>query len=162
MLLAAVDGLMALIFGVEVFAFVTFVLGMACLYAYRMELRSGYLRALGKSNRSFPREGQSACKGWNAVKEDPGNGWRVGCLIMAIEKQEEAEDLHRDFKARPIKAKEVYVDAALAIRQHREEGETLLAEVRLWHHENPLTSPHDRDEFMKAWGELSERFPNDP
>ena len=79
---------------------------------------------------------------------------------MAVKTEEEAVNLQRDFKARPIKEKEVYVDAALAIRRYRREGETFSASVRLWHHENLLTSPHDRSEFKNAWDDLSKRFPN--
>lgn len=50
---AAVDGLIGAVFGVEAFAAATAVLGLACAWSYRQDIRAGWL-ALRSANQATP------------------------------------------------------------------------------------------------------------
>ena len=58
-----------------------------------------------------------------AVKENPGNGWRVARLITKASSVEEAETLYRDFASQPHKTDEVEVIAAYYVMRALLEGD---------------------------------------
>ena len=51
-----------------------------------------------------------------ALRENPGNGWRVGRVILQAKTTDEAEALFRDFMAHPDKSREEYAFAAYWLR----------------------------------------------
>ena len=150
----AVDGLIAAVFGVEAFAVATVVLGLACAYAYRIELGSACLRVLGKSN-------QIACGAGNAGGDefDPANGLDVACQVMTAATLEQATATHHRFMSRSVRDGDVYVAAALAIRQHREAGLSFMADLKAVQDEQPLYLEYGQDEYRNARTYLDERFP---
>ena len=56
--LMALDGLIALLFGVEAFVIATVVLGLGCAYAYRAELHSACRAVFGISRLPLPQGGE--------------------------------------------------------------------------------------------------------
>ena len=51
-----------------------------------------------------------------ALRENPGNGWRAGRVILPAKTTDEAEALFRDFMAHPDKSREEYAFAAYWLR----------------------------------------------
>ena len=95
-----------------------------------------------------------------AMRQNPGNGWRVSRLIMRkTHSLRRVEALCQDFLAQPHKTEEVRVLAARAIRQHRAEGGTQEGSWNFWGGLQAAMEQHGSDAVTNAVTELDAEFP---
>ena len=94
-----------------------------------------------------------------AVKRNPGNGWRVSRLIMRVWTLRRVESLCQDFLAQPHKTGEVRVLAARAVRQHRAEGGTEKGSWDFWMGLQAAMEQHGEDSITEAVTALDAEFP---
>ena len=94
-----------------------------------------------------------------AIKRNPGNGWRVSRLIMKARSMRDVEALCRDFLAQSHKTDEVRVLAARAVRQHRAEGGTEWGSWEFWIGLQDAMERHGSDTVSATVTELDQEFP---
>ena len=94
-----------------------------------------------------------------AIKQSPGNGWRVSLRMMNLWSMRKVEALCQDFLAQPHKTDEVRVLAARAIRQHRAEGGTERGSWEFWSGLEAAMQEHGEESVTQAITALDEEFP---
>ena len=94
-----------------------------------------------------------------AIKQSPGNGWRVSRRMMNLWSMRKVEALCQDFLAQPHKTDEVRVLAARAIRQHRAEGGTERGSWEFWSGLEVAMQEHGEEAVTQAITALDEEFP---
>lgn len=121
--LAAMDGLIAILFGLEAFIAATVALGLACAYAYRAEIHSAGRAVLDKSKRPPPGVGEldsALIAGEGVFERNPGRGDAAARLIECAPGFEEAVSIFRDFRLAPLTVQEDSVGSAMVDRLRRE------------------------------------------
>ena len=88
----ALDGLIAILFGLEAFAAVTVMLGLACAYAYRQEIRGWWA-----GRRAPPAAISSPAKSEDQA-DITSDGKEVAKLILRAPDLEEAERIYTQYK----------------------------------------------------------------
>ena len=93
----ALDGLIAILFGVEAFAAATALLGTACAYVYRQELRATCRRVLGQSS---PSSGGNRDAKVDILDdaEITNDGREVAKMMLRASDWEAAEQLRKRYK----------------------------------------------------------------
>ena len=125
--LAAMDGLVAILFGLEAFAAATAVLGLACAYAYRVEIRSACMKVLGQSRPLAdeqtldpnPGRGDAA----DAFAQNPGHAAAAAELISRAPDFDKAAAIFLRYKYAPKSVGSSLPCDAIIVRL-RAEGET--------------------------------------
>ena len=93
----AMDGLIAAALGVEAFAVATAVLGVACAYAYRQELRAACRLVLGQSSLS-PGGNRNAAGAPSDDAEITSDGKEVAKMMLRARDLDEVERLRTTYK----------------------------------------------------------------
>ena len=91
------DGLIAAALGVEAFAVATAVLGVACAYAYRQELRAAFRLVLGQSSLS-PGGNRNAAGAPSDDAEITSDGKEVAKMMLRARDLDEVERLRTTYK----------------------------------------------------------------
>lgn len=94
-----------------------------------------------------------------AMRQNPGNGWRVSRLIMRVRSMREVEELCQDFMAQPHKTDEARVLSARALRQHREEGGTQRGSWEFWSGLEDAMRRYGSDLITSTVTALDKEFP---
>ena len=94
-----------------------------------------------------------------AIKQSPGNGWRVSRRMMSLWSMRKIEALCQDFLAQPHKTDEARVLAARAIRQHRAEGGTERGSWEFWSGLEAAMQNLGEEAVTQAITALDEEFP---